>query len=32
VRNPMLIHPVQLFGEGRDVRANVRFDLVLEKL
>jgi protocatechuate 3,4-dioxygenase beta subunit len=32
VRNPMLIRPVQLFGEGRDVRANVRFDLVLEKL
>lgn len=32
VRNPMLIRPVQLLGEGHDVTARVRFDLVLEKL
>jgi protocatechuate 3,4-dioxygenase beta subunit len=32
VRNPSLIRPVELMGEGRDITARVRFDLVLEKL
>jgi protocatechuate 3,4-dioxygenase beta subunit len=30
-RSPNLIRPVQLLGEGRDVTARVRFDLILEK-
>lgn len=32
VRHPSLIRPVQLLGEGRDVKAGIRFDLVMEKL